>query len=72
MRRPLDIQETLNLYEARVAIERECLRLAMQRAGDAQIDEARAYLDTSRQVWTRASICASLAWRATRSCSACL
>lgn len=50
MRRPLDIQETLDLYEARVAIERECLRRAMERASDAQIAEARAYLDTSRQV----------------------
>lgn len=50
MRRPLDIQETLDLYEARVAIERECLRLAIERAGDDRIAEARAYLDTSREV----------------------
>ncbi|WP_311222941.1 MULTISPECIES: GntR family transcriptional regulator [unclassified Acidovorax] len=47
MRRPLDVQETLDLYEARVAIERECLRLALERGTDAQLDEARAYLQES-------------------------
>ncbi|HVL43680.1 MAG TPA: GntR family transcriptional regulator [Acidovorax sp.] len=50
MRRPLDVQETLDLYEARVAIERECLRLALERATDAQLQEARAYLEDSRSV----------------------
>nr|WP_316642691.1 GntR family transcriptional regulator [uncultured Roseateles sp.] len=50
MRRPLDIQETLDLYEARVAIERECMRLALQRASEAQIDEALAFLEQSRHV----------------------
>lgn len=50
MRRPLEVQETLDLYEARVAIERECLRLAIARATDAQMDEARAYLEESRRV----------------------
>jgi DNA-binding GntR family transcriptional regulator len=50
MRRPLETQETLDLYEARVAIERECLRLAMQRATPEQIAEARAYLDSNREL----------------------
>ncbi|HQQ71660.1 MAG TPA: GntR family transcriptional regulator [Alicycliphilus sp.] len=50
MRRPLEVQETLDLYEARVAIERECLRLAIARATDAQMEEARAYLEESRRV----------------------
>ena len=50
MRRPLETQETLDLYEARVAIERECLRLAMRRATPQQIDEARAYLDSNREL----------------------
>ena len=50
MRRPLEVQETLDLYEARVAIERECLRLALERATDAQLQEARAYLEESRAV----------------------
>lgn len=50
MRRPLETQETLDLYEARVAIERECLRLAMQRATSEQIAEARAYLDSNREL----------------------
>lgn len=52
MRRPLDVQEALDLYEARMAVERECLRLAVQRADDAQIEEARRFLDSSRQVAT--------------------
>ncbi|WP_338818594.1 GntR family transcriptional regulator [Acidovorax temperans] len=50
MRRPLEVQETLDLYEARVAIERECLRLALERATDAQLQEARVYLEESRTV----------------------
>lgn len=50
MRRPLDVQEALDLYEARMAVERECLRLALARAEDAQIEEALAFLERSRQV----------------------
>lgn len=50
MRRPLDVQESLDLYEARIAIERECLRLAIERATGAQIAEAEAYLTQSRRV----------------------
>ncbi len=48
VRRPLDVQETLDLYEARLAIERECLRLALERATAQQIDEARAFLASSQ------------------------
>ena len=50
VRRPLDVQETLDLYEARLAIERECLRLALTRATPEQIEEAQNYLAGSRQV----------------------
>ncbi|MBU5900547.1 FCD domain-containing protein, partial [Vibrio cholerae O1] len=50
MRRELDVKESLDLYEARVAVERECVRLAVERATDAQIDEARAYLEQSQRV----------------------
>ena len=56
MRRRLDVQETLDLYEARIAIERECLRLAVGRASEAQIEEARAFLDTSRRLPRSASV----------------
>ena len=44
------VQETLDLYEARLAIERECLRLALERATPEQIEEARCFLAGSRQV----------------------
>ena len=50
MRRPLDVQESLDLYEARIAVERECLRLAILRASDDQIDEAQAFLAQSMLV----------------------
>lgn len=50
MRRPLDVQETLDLYEARVAVERECLRLALLRGTTEQLDEAQAFLNHSRAV----------------------
>ncbi|RUP25786.1 MAG: GntR family transcriptional regulator [Curvibacter sp.] len=50
MRRPLDVQETLDLYEARVAVERECLRLALLRGSTEQLDEAQAFLNHSRAV----------------------
>ncbi|KJK21961.1 GntR family transcriptional regulator [Burkholderiaceae bacterium 16] len=50
MRRPLEIQEMLDLYEARVAVERECLRLAFARATPAAIAEIGAYLDRSKSV----------------------
>ena len=50
VRRPLDVQETLELYEARVAIECACLAMAIQRATDEEIAEAVAYLEESRKV----------------------
>lgn len=50
MRRPLDVQETLDLYEARVAVERECLRLALLRGTPEQFEEAQAFLNHSRAV----------------------
>lgn len=50
VRRPLDVQETLELYEARVAIECACLALAIARATDAEIAEAAVYLGQSQQV----------------------
>jgi len=50
MRRPLDVQETLALYEARVAIEAAILGLAIERATDAEISEATAFLEASRKV----------------------
>ncbi|HEY0823134.1 MAG TPA: GntR family transcriptional regulator [Ramlibacter sp.] len=50
MRRPLDVQETLELYEARVAIEAACLAMAIERATDAEIAEATAFLEQSRKV----------------------
>ncbi len=56
MRRPLDVQETLDLYEARIAVERECLRLAVERAGDAQIAEAQAFLAASMKAPATASV----------------
>lgn len=56
MRRPLDVQETLDLYEARVAIERECLRLALARATGAQVEEAGAYLEASRAIPADAAV----------------
>lgn len=50
VRRALDVQETLDLYEARVAIESACLAMAIERATDAEIAEAAAYLKKSRDV----------------------
>lgn len=50
MRRPLEVQETLDLYEARVAIESACLAMAIERATDEEIAEALAYLEKSRKV----------------------
>lgn len=49
VRRPLDVQETLDLYEARVAVESACLSLAIQRATDEDIAQAKAYLAASQK-----------------------
>ncbi|CAJ95114.1 Transcriptional regulator, GntR-family [Cupriavidus necator] len=50
VRRPLDIQEMLDLYEARVTIERDCLRLAFERASAESIEELARYLEHSKSV----------------------
>lgn len=50
VRRPLDVQETRELYEARVAVECACLGLAIARATEAEIAEAAAYLDRSQRM----------------------
>ena len=49
MRRPLQVQDVLDLYEARMAVERECLRYAVERASAEQIAEMQDFLDTSRK-----------------------
>ena len=49
VRKPLDVQEMTDLYEARMAIERECLRLAFERATDAQLNEVAQYLQSSME-----------------------
>ena len=48
MRRPLQVQDVLDLYEARMAVERECLRYAVERATEDQIAELQSFLDLSR------------------------
>ena len=48
--RPLDVQETFALYDARVAVECACLKLAIERATDSEIAEAAAFLVHSQQV----------------------
>lgn len=47
IRAPLEVQETVNLYEARVAIERECFRLAFERATSDDVQEIAAFLKES-------------------------
>lgn len=49
-RRPLDIQEMQDLYEARMAVERECLRLAMERATAEQVRALITFLEHSKSV----------------------
>jgi len=50
VRRPLDIQEMQDLYEARVAVERECLRLAFERASEDSLEALAQYLEGSKSV----------------------
>jgi DNA-binding GntR family transcriptional regulator len=50
VRKPLEVQEMADLYEARLAIERECLRLAFERAAPDELKEIADYLKTSRGV----------------------
>lgn len=47
IRAPLEIQETVNLYEARVAIERECFRLAFERATEEERRDIADFIKTS-------------------------
>ncbi len=56
VRRPLEVQSTLDLYEARVMLERETLRLAMARASDEAIAEARDFLAASQAARADASV----------------
>jgi DNA-binding GntR family transcriptional regulator len=46
-RRPLDVKETLDLYEARSAIEAECVRLVALRGTDKALDEIEKFLESS-------------------------
>jgi DNA-binding GntR family transcriptional regulator len=46
-RRPLDVKETLDLYEARSAVEAECVRLAAVRASDKALDDIEKFLESS-------------------------
>lgn len=50
MRRTMDVKESLDLYEARVAIERACVGLAIERATPAQLSEALDYLEQNQRV----------------------
>ncbi|MFA5487616.1 MAG: GntR family transcriptional regulator [Candidimonas sp.] len=50
MRKPLEVQEMTDLYEARQAVERECLRLAFERATPEEKRELADYLKASRSV----------------------
>ncbi len=83
IRKPLDIQEMADLYEARMAIERECLRLAFDRATEQQLQDISGFLAASmatpgpHQVksWsssTKVFICALRTWRETPNSSASL
>ena len=47
VRKPLDVQEMADLYEARMAIERECLRLAFERATEWQLQDISDFLADS-------------------------
>jgi DNA-binding GntR family transcriptional regulator len=47
IRKPLDVQEMADLYEARLAIERECLRLAFERASEPQLQDISEFLSAS-------------------------
>jgi DNA-binding GntR family transcriptional regulator len=55
VRKPLEIQEMADLYEARMAVERECLRLAFERASPDELQEISDYLKSSMDVPASAS-----------------
>ncbi|HUG57521.1 MAG TPA: GntR family transcriptional regulator [Candidimonas sp.] len=50
VRKSLNVQEMKNLYEARLALEKECCRYAIERASDEQIQELRRYCEHSHSV----------------------
>lgn len=56
VRKPLEIQEMVDLFEARLAVERECLRLAFERASPEELLEVTTYLKNSMEVPSSASI----------------
>ncbi|TEA78874.1 GntR family transcriptional regulator [Allopusillimonas ginsengisoli] len=56
VRRRLDVKEMKDLYELRLAIEKECCRYAAQRATDEQIVELGQYLAHSRSVAPSTSV----------------
>jgi DNA-binding GntR family transcriptional regulator len=49
-RKRLDVKETLDLYEARSAVEAECARLAALRATDEALDEIDDFLKSSAKM----------------------
>lgn len=51
-RKALNVQEMKNLYEARLALEKECCRYAIERASDEQLQGLRQYYEHSRSVET--------------------
>lgn len=53
--RSLDPAQILALYEARQAIECEALRLAVQRADDAEIDEVKVFLQETEGAYSSSS-----------------
>ncbi|PLZ00469.1 GntR family transcriptional regulator [Burkholderia sp. WAC0059] len=46
-RRPLSVKETTELYEARCAIESECIRLAIERADDETLEGIGTFLENT-------------------------
>ncbi|WP_321897036.1 GntR family transcriptional regulator [Burkholderia cepacia] len=49
-RRKLEVKEIQDLYEARIGVEVECVRLAAQRVTEAQLDEIERFLDESMRI----------------------
>ena len=55
-RRQLDVKETLDLYEARSAVEAECVRLVAERASDEALRDIERFLKASMKVPPSASV----------------
>lgn len=49
-RRMLEVKEIQDLYEARIGVEVECVRLAAQRVTEVQLDEIESFLDESMRI----------------------